>query len=55
MQGISVPQAQSFDIPQVQNVSALTINGSASDLIINLSGTNVKFPMLGEVVLSENQ
>lgn len=42
-------------VNQVQNVSSLTINGQATDLIINLSGTNVKFPMLDEVVLhSEN-
>lgn len=47
--------ASILEVPQVQNVSALTINGESTDLIINLSGTNVKFPMLGDVILSENQ
>ena len=41
-------------VNQVQNVSSLTINGTSADLVINLSGTNVKFPMLDEVILHES-
>jgi uncharacterized phage protein gp47/JayE len=41
-------------VTQVKNVSNLTINGEITDLVINLSGTNVKFPMLNEVVLHES-
>lgn len=43
-----------LNVPQVENVSSLTINSSASDLTINVTGTNVKFPMLNEVSLSES-
>lgn len=46
--------ASILNVSQVKNVSNLTINGQTSDLIIELSGTNVKFPILGEVSLSEN-
>lgn len=41
-------------IPQVKNVSSLTINDVNGDFTIELSGTNVKFPMLNEVILNEN-
>lgn len=44
-----------LSVTQVTNVANLNINGSASDLIIELSGTDVKFPMLGEVILNEAQ
>lgn len=41
-------------VTQVKNVSSLTINGASTDLVIQLSGTNVKFPMLDEVILHES-
>lgn len=44
-----------LNVSQVQNVSDLTINNSSSDLTINITGSNVIFPMLGDVVLNENQ
>ena len=43
-----------LQVSQVKNVSNLTINGNATDLVIELSGTNVKFPMLNEVVINES-
>lgn len=46
--------ASILNVAQVKNVSKLTINGQSTDLEIALTGTNVKFPMLGEVVLSES-
>ena len=41
-------------VSQVQNVTNLTINGQSGDLTINITGTNVKFPILNEVILNEN-
>lgn len=41
-------------VSQVQNVTNLTINGQSGDLTINITGTNVKFPILNEVILDEN-
>lgn len=43
-----------LSVPQVKNVSDLKINDASTDLTIQLSGTNVKFPILNEVVLSES-
>lgn len=43
-----------LNVSQVKNVSNLKINNNASDLTINLTGTNVKYPMLNEVTLSES-
>jgi uncharacterized phage protein gp47/JayE len=51
---ISKVSAAILQVPQVKSVSAVTINTAATDLVINLSGTNVKFPILGTVVLSES-
>lgn len=42
-----------LEVPQVKNVSNLKINNSTANLTIELSGTNVKFPILNEVSLSE--
>lgn len=39
-------------VPEVQNVSNLTINSSSSDLTINITSSNLKFPVLGEVTLN---
>ena len=44
-----------LEVDYVINVADLKINNSATDLVIELSGTNVKFPELNEVTLSENQ
>ena len=44
-----------LEVDYVINVADLKINNSATDLVIELSGTNVKFPELNEVILSENQ
>lgn len=41
-------------VSQVQNVSNLTINNQSGDLTINVTGTNVKFPILDEVILNDN-
>ena len=41
-----------LSVNQVKNVSSLTINEASTDLIINITASNVKFPILGEVVLS---
>lgn len=41
-------------VTQVQNVSNLTINNSSNDLTINITGSNVLFPILNEVILHEN-
>lgn len=41
-------------VSQVQNVSNLTINNQSGDLTINVTGTNVKFPILNEVILDED-
>ena len=41
-------------VSQVKNVSNLTINNQTTDLIINITGSNVLFPMLNEVILNEN-
>lgn len=41
-------------VTQVQNVSNLTINNQSGDLTINITGTNVKFPILNEVILDED-
>lgn len=41
-----------LQVSQVKSVSNLKINNSATDLTINLSGTNVQFPMLNTVTLS---
>lgn len=41
-----------LSVNQVTNVSNLTINGSSTDLNISSSGTDVKFPILNEVVLN---
>lgn len=46
--------ASILTVSQVTNVSNLTINNENTDLAIALSGTNVKFPMLGEVTLNES-
>ena len=56
LKGIYVSRVISaiLEVPQVQNVSNLTINGNASDLVITLTGTNVKLPVLGTVTLIEN-
>ena len=43
-----------LEVSQVKNVASLTINNVSADLVINLSGTNVKFPILGEVNLIES-
>lgn len=43
-----------LNVAQVKNVSNVKINNSSSDLTINLTGTNVKYPVLNEVVLSES-
>lgn len=43
-----------LEVPQVINVSSLTINNSASDLTISITGSNVLFPILNEVSLSES-
>ena len=51
---ISRIAAAILEVPQVTNVSVVTINSSASDYVINLSGNNVKYPILNEVVLSES-
>lgn len=45
--------ASILSVSQVNNVASLTINASNKDLTIALSGTNVQFPILNEVVLSE--
>ena len=44
-----------LEITQVESVSNLTINSQSSDLVINLTGTNVKFPVLDGVVLNESE
>lgn len=44
--------ASILTVSQVRNVSNLLINNSSNDLIINITGTNVKFPVLGEVTLN---
>ena len=51
---ISRVVAAILKVTQVKNVSTLTINNSAQDLEIHLTGTNVKFPMLEEVILHES-
>ena len=43
-----------LNVQQIQNVSNLTINESSSDLVINITGNNVQFPILNEVILNEN-
>lgn len=43
-----------LSVSQVENVTNLTINEQAQDLIINITGTDVKFPILNEVILNEN-
>ena len=43
-----------LDVPHIINVSDVYINGSVDDLIIQQTGTNIQFPMLGEVVINEN-
>lgn len=44
-----------LEVPKIENVSSLTINGQDADLVINLTGTNVKFPILNGVVLNESE
>lgn len=43
-----------LSVSAIENVSNLLINGSASDLTIAITGTNVVFPILNEVVLNES-
>lgn len=43
-----------LEVTQVRNVSNLLINGQSQDLTINITGTNVKFPMLNEVIINED-
>ena len=43
-----------LEVPQVINVASLTINSQSTDLVISITGTNVKFPILNGVVLSES-
>lgn len=40
-------------VSQVKNVTDLKINEQSTDLSIQLSGTNVKFPILNEVIFNE--
>lgn len=46
--------ASILSVSQVKNVSNLTINNQTSDLVIEITGTNVVFPILGEVILNED-
>jgi len=41
-------------VSQVKNVTNLTINGQATDLTIQFTGSNVQFPILNEVILNAN-
>lgn len=43
-----------LSVSAIENVSSLTINGNSSDLVINITGLNVVFPILNEVTLSES-
>ena len=52
---VSKITAAILNVSQVENVSNLKINNSASDLTINITGTNVKYPVLNEVTLSESE
>ena len=49
---ISKISAAILNVAGIINVSSVQINGSGSDLTINITGTNVKYPVLSEVVLS---
>jgi len=51
---ISRMTAAILSVPQVQNVSAITINESSSDLVINITASDVKYPVLGDVIISES-
>ena len=45
--------ASILNVPQVLNVANLQINNSSSDLTITITGSTVQFPILHEVVLSD--
>lgn len=51
---ISRVSAAILEVTHVQNVSAVTINSQATDLVINITASNIKFPILNGVVLSES-
>ena len=44
-----------LEVPQVENVSNLTINGESTDLAISITSSSIPFPMLNEVTLSESE
>lgn len=51
---LSKMSAAILNVEEVLNVASLTINGEAADLVINIDGVNVQYPVLGTVMLSEN-
>ena len=51
---ISQITAAILNVNQVLNVTNLTMNGADDDIVIQQTGSNIKFPILGEVTLYAN-